>query len=71
MWFISCHITPLAINSLGGGHTHTHTHTHTHIHTHTDTYTYRHPHRNNLRNQVHTGLGQRAPGLKMQPLVTL
>ena len=33
---ISCHITPLVINSLGGGHTHTHTHTHAHTHTHTD-----------------------------------
>ena len=25
---ISCHITPLVINSLGGGHTHAHTQTH-------------------------------------------
>ena len=33
MGFISRHITPLVINSLGGGHTHTNTHTHTHIHT--------------------------------------
>jgi len=28
---ISHHITPLGINSLGGGHAHTHTHKHTHI----------------------------------------
>ena len=35
MKFISCHITPLVINSLGGTHTHTHTHTHTYTHTHT------------------------------------
>ena len=28
---ISCHITPLVINSLGGGHTHTHTNMHTDI----------------------------------------
>ena len=33
------HITPLVINSLGGGHTHTHTHTHMQTHT----YTYRRP----------------------------
>ena len=30
---ISRHITPLVINSLGGGHTHTHTQTQTHIQT--------------------------------------
>ena len=35
---ISHHITPLVINSLGGG---PHTHTHTHANTHTHTYTYR------------------------------
>ena len=29
------HITPLVINSLGGGHTHKHTHTHTDVHTET------------------------------------
>ena len=29
---ISHHITPLVINSLGGGHTHTHTHTHARTH---------------------------------------
>ena len=28
---ISHHITPLVINSLGGGHSHTHTHKHTQI----------------------------------------
>ena len=39
--FISRHITPLVINSLGGGDTHTHTHKHT--------YAYRHPHRNNFK----------------------
>ena len=33
MEFISCQITSLVINSLGGGHTHTHAHTHTHTHT--------------------------------------
>ena len=32
---ISCHITPLVINSLVGGHTYTHTHTHTHANTYT------------------------------------
>ena len=38
---ISWHITPLVINSLGGGDTHTHTHTQTHTHTHT----HKHPQR--------------------------
>ena len=33
MGSISCHITPLVINSLGGGHTHKHTNTHTDIRT--------------------------------------
>ena len=36
---ISRHITPLVINSLGGGHTHTRKHTHTHTHTHIQTFT--------------------------------
>ena len=35
MGSISHHITPLVINSLGGGHTHTHTHTHAYIRTET------------------------------------
>ena len=39
---ISRHITPIVINSLGGGHTHTHANTHTH--THTDN-----PHRINFK----------------------
>ena len=33
---ISCHITPLVINSLRGGHTHKHMHTHIQTRTHTD-----------------------------------
>ena len=33
MGWISCHITPLVINSLRGTYTHTHTHTHTRAHT--------------------------------------
>ena len=33
MGFISRHITPLVIKSLGGGHTHTHKHTHIQIST--------------------------------------
>ena len=37
--YISHHITPLVINSLGGGHTHA----------------YRHPHRKILRNQMCVG----------------
>jgi len=37
--FISYHIMPLVINSLGGGHTHTHTHAHTHTHMHVHTHT--------------------------------
>ena len=46
MGSISCYITPLVINSLGGGYTHihTHTHTHTHIHTHTRKHTHTHTH---------------------------
>ena len=42
MGSISRHITPLVINSLGGGHTHTHANTQ--IHTHTDD-----PHRINFK----------------------
>ena len=45
MGFISRHITPLVINSLGGGHTHTSTHTHTYIRLH----------RNNFKNQARAG----------------
>ena len=45
MGSISHHITPLVINSLGGGHTHTHTHTHAYIRTETI-----------LRNQARAGL---------------
>ena len=37
MGFISRHIMPLVINSLGGGHTHMRVHVHTHTHTHTHT----------------------------------
>ena len=33
MGFISRHIMPLVINSLGGRHTHTHKHTHTDVRT--------------------------------------
>ena len=35
MGSISHHITPLVINSLGGGHTHTRTHMHTYRHSRT------------------------------------
>ena len=41
MEFISCHIMPLVINSLGA-HTHTDTYTHTHTHTHKHTHTHTH-----------------------------
>ena len=64
MGSISCHITPIVINSLGGGHTHTHkythTHTHTHAHTHTNTYT-------EVRIETilkNEACGRRVPGLK-------
>ena len=43
---ISRHITPLGINSQGGGHTYKHTHKHT----------YRHPHRNNFKKPGVSGL---------------
>ena len=52
---ISCHITPLVINSLGSGHTHTHTHTQTQTKTQTQTHTHIDVHTETiLRNQVHT-----------------
>ena len=35
MGSISCHITSLVINILGGGDTHTNAHTHMNAHTHT------------------------------------
>ena len=44
MGSISCHITPIVINTLMGGHTHKNTHTHIHTHTHTDD-----PHRINFK----------------------
>ena len=33
MGSISCQVTSIVINSLGGGHTHANTHTHTHTQT--------------------------------------
>ena len=56
---ISCHITPLVINSLEGGYTHKHTCTHTNIHTETI-----------LRNQVHQSRAS-MPGLKIVTLGTV
>ena len=53
---ISCHIMPLVINSLGGGHTHTNTHTHTHA--------YRRLHRNNFKKPGARRPAAGAPGLK-------
>ena len=59
MWFISRHITPLVIYSIGGGHTHTHTHMHTYTHMHKHTHTHTHTHTPTIckesisRNQVH------------------
>ena len=50
MGFMSRHITPLVINSLGGGHTQTHTYTYTHTHKHTDVLT-----ETILRNLAHAG----------------
>ena len=52
---ISHHMTPLVINSLGGGHTHTHTHTCKHTHTHTHAYR-RSQTETILRNQARAGL---------------
>ena len=57
MGSISCHITPLIINSLGGGHTQTHTHTQTHAHTDVRTTTI-------LRNQARAGLWLGHPWFK-------
>ena len=45
MEFISHHIMPLVIISLGGGHkTHRHMHTHTRAHAHTHAHTHTHTH---------------------------
>ena len=50
MEFISHHISPLVIDSLGGGHTHTHTHKHTSTHTNTQSHTHTdNPHRTNFK----------------------
>ena len=57
MGFISCHITPLIINSIRGGHTHTHKHV--------NTRTYRRPHRNNFKKPGATG----PPGLKLDKYI--
>ena len=53
MRFVSCHIMPLVINSLGGRHPDAHTHTHTYMHMHTLSIS---------RNEVCTD-----PGLKRWP----
>ena len=47
--FISCHILPLVIYSLGDRHTHIHIHTYIHTHTnkHADN-----PHKTNFKNQA-------------------
>jgi len=47
---ISHHITPLVINSLGGGHTHTHTH--------------RYCGQKQFQETSHAGFSRHAPGLK-------
>ena len=62
MGSISCHITPLVINSLGGRHTHTrkHTHTHTRIQTFKD--------RTNSKKPGALACGWCTPGLKIQQL---
>ena len=52
MGLISCHITPLVINSLGGRHTRIHT--------------YRHPHRHNFKKPGVPACGWHASGLKRQ-----
>ena len=61
MGSISCHITPLAINSLGGGHTHTHTHKHI----------YRRPHRNDFKKPGECRPMAGAPGLKTPYMETI
>ena len=58
MGSISRHITPLVINSLGGGHTHKHTHTHTQTHIQTSA-------------QEQFQETRRAPGLKRLPFKTI
>ena len=56
MGSISRHISPLVINSLGGGHTHKHTNSHTNTHTDVRTGTI-------SRNQGAPAAGQRVHGL--------
>ena len=51
---ISCHITPLDINSLGSEHTHTHANTHTDD-----------PHRTNCKKPCVPATGLHMPGLKI------
>ena len=48
------HITPLVINSLGGGHTHVHTRTHTYVHTHAHTHTHTHIYNTHTDTHTHT-----------------
>ena len=66
MGFISCHITPLVVNSLGGRdtckRTHTRMHTSTHAHKHTHTHAHTHvPHGINFKKPE----GRHAPGLEI------
>ena len=51
------YITPLVINTLGGGHTDRWTHTYTH--------TYRHANQINLKKPCALGLRLRVPGLEV------
>ena len=48
-----CHITPLVINSLGGGHTHARAHAHTHTRTHT-VHTHANIHTHTPQTHTHT-----------------
>ena len=57
MGSISRHITPIVINSLGGGHTHTYANTHTDD-----------PHRINCKKP---GVCQRVPGLKILQTISI
>ena len=56
------YITQLVITSLGGGHTHTHTRKHAFRHSWTKAI---------LRNPALTGIGQRAPSLKIYRKTTM
>ena len=68
MGFISHHITPLVITSLGGQ---IHTHANTYTYTYTHIYTYRHSHGNNFKKPGVCRSVAGAPGLTIFQSISL